>query len=39
VQWFTGWAYLLAGLMTMDAMLLALWLIDMDWPKHWRKKP
>jgi len=25
--------------MTMDAMLLALWLMDMDWPKNWRKKP
>ncbi|MDQ0867709.1 hypothetical protein QFZ70_000182 [Arthrobacter sp. V1I9] len=36
---FTGWAYLIAGLMTVDALLLALWAIDEDWPNSWRKKP
>ncbi|MET3176135.1 UNVERIFIED_ORG: hypothetical protein ABIB52_004009 [Arthrobacter sp. UYCu721] len=39
MHWYTGWAYLLAGLMTMDALLLALWVIDNDWPNNWRKKP
>jgi hypothetical protein len=34
---FIGWAYLIAGLMTMDALLLALWLMNMDWPKHGKK--
>jgi len=33
----TGWAYLLGFLMTTDALLLALWLMDKDWP-NWRKK-
>lgn len=37
--WFTRWAYLIAGLMTVDALLLALWAIDEDWPSNWRKKP
>ncbi len=37
--WLTGWAYLIAFLMTADALLLAFWLADKDWPKHWRKKP
>jgi hypothetical protein len=32
-----GWAYLIAGLMTMDALLLALWLMNKDWPKRWKK--
>lgn len=36
--WYIGWAYLLAGLMSMDAMLLALWAIDKDWARIWRKK-
>lgn len=34
---FIGWAYLIAGLMTMDALLLALWLMNMKWPKRWKK--
>jgi hypothetical protein len=34
---FIGWAYLIAGLMTMDSLLLALWVINMDWPKRWKK--
>lgn len=37
--WMAGWAYLIAGLMTMDALLLALWAINEDWPRSWRKKP
>ena len=37
--WWTGWAYLIAGLMTVDALLLALWAIDEDWPRKWWKKP
>ncbi|BCW20672.1 hypothetical protein NtRootA9_33800 [Arthrobacter sp. NtRootA9] len=36
--WMAGWAYLLAGLMTMDALLLALWAMDVDWGKYWRRK-
>jgi hypothetical protein len=32
-----GWGYLIAGLMTADALLLALWVMDMDWPKRWKK--
>ena len=28
---FVGWSYLMAGLMTMDAMLLALWAMEVDW--------
>jgi len=39
VHWFTGWAYLLAGLITMDTLLVVLWLMDKDWPSRWRKKP
>jgi hypothetical protein len=31
----TGWAYLIAFLMTTDALLLVMWLMDKDW----RKKP
>jgi hypothetical protein len=31
-----GWAYLIAGLVTMDGLLLALWLMDKDWPDHWK---
>jgi hypothetical protein len=34
-----GWAYLIAFLMTTDALLLVLWLMDKDWPRNWRKKP
>jgi hypothetical protein len=32
-----GWGYLIAGLMTVDGLLLALWLMDMDWPRRWKK--
>lgn len=35
----SGWPYLLAGLMTMDALLMALWAIENDWPRKWWKKP
>lgn len=34
----SGWAYLIAGLMTMDALLMALWAIENDWPGKWWKK-
>lgn len=34
-----GWAYLIAFLMTTDGLLLAMWLMDKDWPKKWRKRP
>lgn len=37
--WMTGWAYLIAFLMTTDSLLLAMWLMDKDWPRKWRKKP
>jgi hypothetical protein len=33
-----GWAYLIAGLITMDGLLLALWLMNKDWPDHWPKQ-
>lgn len=39
MSWFTGWAYLIAGLMTADGLLLALWAIDEGWPGSWWKKP
>jgi hypothetical protein len=32
-----GWAYLIAGLMTMDGLLLAIWFMNKDWPDHWPK--
>jgi hypothetical protein len=38
VGWLTGWAYLIAFLITTDSLLLAMWLMDKDWPKDWRKK-
>jgi hypothetical protein len=34
----TGWAYLIAFLITTDSLLLAMWLMDKKWPKDWRKK-
>jgi hypothetical protein len=38
VSLFVGWSYLMAGLMTMDAMLLALWAMEVDWRKYWHRK-
>ena len=32
-----GWAYLMAAIMTIDALLLGLLLLNMKWPKHWKK--
>ncbi|ELT43865.1 hypothetical protein G205_15485 [Arthrobacter nitrophenolicus] len=39
VGWMAGWAYLIAGLMTVDALLLALWAMERDWSRKWWKKP
>lgn len=38
MHWYTGWAYLLSGLIVMDTLLVVLWLMDKDWPKYWWKK-
>ena len=32
-----GWAYLLGAIMTIDALLLGLLLMNVKWPKHLRK--
>ena len=32
-----GWAYLMAGIMTVDALLLGLLLMNVKWPKRWKK--
>jgi hypothetical protein len=32
-----GWAYLMAGIITVDALLLGLVLLNVRWPKHWKK--
>lgn len=32
-----GWAYLMAGIMTIDALLLGLLLFNIRWPKRWKK--
>ncbi len=32
-----GWAYLIAGIITVDALLLGLLLTHVKWPKRWRK--
>jgi hypothetical protein len=29
-----GWAYLLAGIITVDGLLLGLLLLNIKWPKH-----
>ncbi|MDR7085076.1 hypothetical protein J2X01_004396 [Arthrobacter ginsengisoli] len=29
-----GWAYLMAGIMTIDGLLLGLLLLNIKWPKH-----
>ena len=31
-----GWAYLMAGIMTVDALLLGLLLMNVKWPKRWK---
>lgn len=32
-----GWAYLMAAIMTIDALLLGLLLFNAKWPKRWKK--
>ncbi len=32
-----GWAYLLAAVMTFDALLLGILLTNVKWPKRWKK--
>ncbi len=32
-----GWAYFMAGVMTVDALLLGLLLLNAKWPKHWKR--
>ena len=32
-----GWAYLMAAIMTIDSLLLGLLLLNVKWPKHWKK--
>lgn len=32
-----GWGYLMAGLITIDALLLGLLLSTVRWPKSWRR--
>ena len=32
-----GWAYLMAAIMTIDALLLGLLLLNVKWPKRWKK--
>jgi hypothetical protein len=32
-----GWAYLLAAIMTVDALLLGLLLLNIRWPSRWKK--
>ena len=31
-----GWAYLMAGIMTVDSLLLGLLLMNVKWPKRWK---
>jgi hypothetical protein len=32
-----GWAYLMAGIMTVDGLLLGLLLMNLKWPERWKK--
>jgi hypothetical protein len=32
-----GWAYFMAGVMTIDGLLLGLLLLNVKWPKHWNR--
>ncbi|MDQ0211014.1 hypothetical protein J2S92_001687 [Arthrobacter bambusae] len=32
-----GWAYFMAGVMTIDGLLLGLLLLNVKWPKHWKR--
>jgi hypothetical protein len=31
-----GWAYLMAGIITVDGLLLGLLLMNVTWPKRWK---
>lgn len=31
-----GWAYLLGAIMTIDALLLGLLLLNLRWPRRWK---
>lgn len=33
-----GWAYLMAGIMTVDSLLLGLLLLNMKRPRFWKRK-
>lgn len=32
-----GWAYLMAAIITVDALLLGLLLLNVRWPKSWKR--
>lgn len=32
-----GWAYFMAGVMTVDGLLLGMLLMNVKWPKRWKK--
>ncbi|SDP68592.1 hypothetical protein SAMN04487914_12665 [Arthrobacter sp. ok909] len=32
-----GWAYLMAAIMTVDSLLLGLLLLNVKWPRRWKK--
>ena len=32
-----GWAYLIAAIMTVDSLLLGLLLLNLRWPRSWKK--
>lgn len=32
-----GWAYFMAAVMTVDSLLLGLLLLNVKWPKRWKK--
>jgi hypothetical protein len=33
-----GWAYLMAAIMTVDSFLLGSLLLNVKWPKRWKKR-
>jgi hypothetical protein len=32
-----GWAYLIAAIMTIDSLMLGVLLLNMKWPKRWKR--
>ncbi|MFK4297993.1 hypothetical protein ABH924_003151 [Arthrobacter sp. GAS37] len=32
-----GWAYLMAGIISVDSLLLGLLLLNVKWPKRWKR--